>query len=122
MLGNLFRHKDKKTSEQIKEDREKWLQEMLDKSQRLEKLIKSGNTGWKEVCSLIEDYIDKVKKRKAITALDRATEDDIYQLKLLDHEIYILSWVLRMPQQFIDNTEAEIKRANGEHNQTNKEN
>ena len=110
MLGNLFKRKEIKSDEQIKLDREKWLAEMLLKSQSLEKLIKSDTSGWKEVCLLIEDYIDKAKKRKAITALDRATDADIFQLKLLDHEIYILSWVLRIPEQFIGKIESEIKK------------
>jgi len=112
MLGNLFKSKPKSTEEQIKKDREKWLQEMLDKSSRLSLLIKANRTGWREFSEIIEDYIDKTKKRKAITALDNASETDIYQLKLLDHEIYILSWVLRIPEQFIKQTEVKIKEQN----------
>jgi hypothetical protein len=110
MLGNLFKPKIKTTEEEIKRDREKWLQDMLDKSGRLNHLIKSNETGWKEFAELISDYIDKVKKRKAITAMDRASDADIYQLKLLDHEIYILSWVLKIPEQFIGQVEAEIQK------------
>ena len=109
MLG-LFKAKPKATDQEIKESREKWLDEMLLKSQSLERLIKTYNTGWKEFSLLIEDYIDKAKKRKAITALDRATDADIFQLKLLDHEIYILSWVLKIPEQFIGRVEMEIKK------------
>lgn len=110
MLGNLFKPKPKSTDEQIRKDREIWLQQMLDKSQGLERLIKANNTGWKEFCLLLFDYIDKCKKRKAVTALDRATDADISQLKLLDHEIYILSWVLKIPEQFIKQVEAEIEK------------
>ncbi len=109
MLGRLFRPKEKSTEEQIKAEKEKWLQGMLDKSQDLDRLIKANGTGWKEFCDLLNDYIDKAKKRKAITALDRATDTDIFQLKLLDHEIYILSWVLKIPEQFIKQVESEIK-------------
>jgi hypothetical protein len=67
-----------------------------------------------EFCELIDDYIDKAKKRKAVTALDRASEADIYQLKLIDHEIYILSWVLKIPEQFIERTELELKKSKEE--------
>lgn len=109
MLG-IFKAKPKATDEQIKKDREIWLQEMLDKSVNLGRLIKANNTGWKEVCELLNDYMDKAKKRKAITALDRATEAEIYQLKLLDHEIYILSWVLKIPEQFIGHVEMEMQK------------
>jgi len=110
MLGQWFKPKPKATDEQIKVEREKWLQAMLDKSVEIKRLILSNKSGWAEFSLLISDYIDKAKKRKAITALDRATETDIFQLKLLDHEIYILSWVLKIPEQFIGQVEAEIKK------------
>ncbi len=109
MLG-IFKPKPKQTDEQIKEARDKWLQEMLDKSHSLEKLIKFNQSGWSEFSGLVNDYIDKAKKRKAITALDRASDDDIYQLKLLDHEIYILSWVLKIPEQFINSIESKLEK------------
>jgi len=112
MLGNLFRPKPKATEEQIKKDREAWLQQMLDKSQELDRLIKTNNSGWKEFSALLNEYIDKAKKRKAITALDRATDADIFQLKLLDHEIYILGWVLKIPEQFTREVEEGIKKEN----------
>ena len=108
MLG-IFKAKPKSTEEEIKKEREKWLQDMLDKSGELKRLILFNQSGWKEFSELLIDYIDKAKKRKAITALDRATEADIFQLKLLDHEIYILSWVLRIPEQFIKQVEAEMQ-------------
>ena len=105
MLG--FR---KKPDEQIKKDREKWLDEMIQQSARMEKFIKDKSFGWKEFTLLLDDYIEKVKKRKAITALDVADEKTIQQLKYLDHEIYILSWVKRIPEQFIGNVKAELEK------------
>ena len=110
MLGSFFRPKPKSTEEEINKERIKWLDEMLKKSSQLERLIKMHGSGWKEFSELLNDYMDKVKKRKAITALDRATDADIFQLKLLDHEIYILSWVLKIPEQFIGQVEAELKK------------
>lgn len=109
MLG-IFKKKEPPTSEQIKQAREKWLNEMLVKSAKLQALIKVKNTGWEEFCGLLDDYIDKAMKRKAITALDRATDADIYQLKLLDHEIYFLNFIKRIPEQFIGKIEAEIEK------------
>jgi hypothetical protein len=109
-LLRLFRPKPQSTADEIKKQREVWLQQMLDKSQELERLIKVNNTGWKEVAGLLNDYIAKAKQRKTATALDRATEADIYELKLLDHEVYLLSWVLKIPEQFIGAVEAEIER------------
>jgi hypothetical protein len=45
MLG-LFKSKEKPTSEQIKIDREKWLQDMLDKSGALNILFIVKQGGW----------------------------------------------------------------------------
>lgn len=108
MLG-MFKRKPPKTEEQIKQDRQKALDEMLASSVKLKRLIKLEASGWQEFCKLLLDYIDKCKKRKAITPLDRADEETIYQLKLLDHEIYILSFVLKIPEQFIGKTERLVK-------------
>lgn len=108
MLG-MFKPK---TNEQIIKERQKNLDDMIFRSTRLNKLIMSARTGWKEFSILINDYIDKCKKRKAITALDNADEKTIYELKLLDHEIYILSWVLKIPEQFIGKTENAVKEFN----------
>lgn len=113
MLGHLFKPKPQSNEEQIKKQRSEWLQQMLDKSQVLDRHIKSNTSGWKEFCELLNDYIDKAKKRKAITALDRATDAEIFELKLLDHEIFILSWVLKIPEQFIGQVERLVEKENG---------
>ena len=113
MLG-LFRPKPKSTVEQIKADRGKWLQEMLDASVRLKHLIRQDNVGWADFCELVNDYIVKAKQRKAITDISRATESEIYELKLLDHDVYMLTWLLNIPRQFIDNIESEVQKENKE--------
>ncbi|MFA5500113.1 MAG: hypothetical protein WC404_03430 [Candidatus Omnitrophota bacterium] len=110
MLGRLFKRNKDLPEEENRKLREAWLQDMLEKSQKLSRLIHNEKAGWKEFCALIEDYIDKAKKRKALTALDRATDAEIQSLKYIDHEIYILMWVMRIPQQFIEGVEAEIKK------------
>ena len=107
MLGQA---KPKKTDEQIKQERNKWLDDMLKKSAKLKALISNNKSGWVEFIELLDDYIDKCKKRKVITALDMATDKELYELKLLDHEVFILSWVRRMPAQFINNIDEEVKR------------
>ena len=108
MLG-MFKPKPE---EEIRKDRQKYLDDMIYRSTRLNKLIKSAGTGWQEFSVLINDYINKCKKRKAITPLDTADEKVIYELKLLDHEIFILSWMLRVPEQFIGKTEIAVKEFN----------
>lgn len=98
-----------KVDEQIKKELEnKRKQLMVDRVPRLEHLINSP--GWKDFIELIDEYIEACKKRKAITALDRADEKIIYELQLLDHEIFILSWLKGVPEQFIHKTQEMIKR------------
>jgi hypothetical protein len=102
-----------KTDEQIKKDLEKKriaLDEMVRKSGMLGLLIQKPGTGWSEFIAVLDDYLDACKKRKAITAIDRADDKTILELRLLDHEIYILSWVKNIPEQFINKTE-EIKKS-----------
>lgn len=90
-----------KPDEKIKKGLEaKRRQLMVDRVPRLQHLTNSP--GWADYVALLDDYLDACKKRKAITALDRADDKTIYELKLLDHEIFILSWVKDMPAQFID--------------------
>jgi hypothetical protein len=110
MLG--FHPKPKSTEEEIKKQKEVWLQSMLEKSQKLNRMIKSEQSGWVEFCGLLREYIESIKKIKAFTSLDKASDEDIRQLKLLDREVYILSWVLRIPEQFIGQVEADVKKEN----------
>lgn len=99
-----------KNVENIKKEQQKALDLMMKQSVKLEKLIKSNGTGWQEFCLLINDYIDKCKKRKAVTALDIATDKEINLLKKLDHEVYILSWVLKIPEQFIGKVDDRVQK------------
>ena len=110
MLGNLFKKKELKSDEQIRADKQKWLDELLVRSAKLQKLVKANDTGWKEYVALIDDYIDKCKRRKVVTALDIADDKTIYELKLIDHEVFILTWLKKMPAQFIGNVEKKIEQ------------
>ena len=112
MLG-LFRKK-KHTAEEIKANRDKSLNDMLRRSEALKKFVENNQSGWKEFCVLLNNYIESCKKRKAITPLDIADSETIKQLVLLDHEVYILHFVLQMPDQFIKKTQDAIERVNKE--------
>lgn len=107
-----------KTDEQIKKDLEAKREEVLRRADVLRQFVFKDGSGWKEYKGLIEDYINACKKRKAITALDRLIaghlpdERVLNELKLLDHEIYILSWVLQFPFEEIDKADRIIKEGN----------
>jgi predicted nucleic acid-binding Zn-ribbon protein len=91
-----------KTDEEIAKEREDNLERMFQDSLKLMKLVSIKGNGWEEFVSLLDDYIKKAQDRKLKTRLDLADEKTIEQLKLLDHEIYILTWVKNMPGQFIN--------------------
>lgn len=110
MLGDMLQKKETRTEEQIKKERQKWLDEMIGRSARLKRLSYDKQSGWVEFVELLDDYIDKCKKRKAITALDRASDDTIYQLKLIDHEVFILNFVKQIPAQFMRNVEKALEK------------
>lgn len=93
-----------KTDEEIAKERTDNLERMFQDSLQLMKLV-SMDSGWKEFCALLDDYILKCRTRKDATRLDMADDKTIEQLKLLDHEIYILTWVKNMPGQFINMVE-----------------
>jgi hypothetical protein len=93
------------TAEEVSKEQLKKRNEALQVAAKLNNLVNAETTGWKEFINLVDNYIDSCKKRKAITALDRADNDMIYMLKLLDHEIFILNWVKKIPEQFIKKAE-----------------
>ena len=105
-----FKEKEKKTEEQIRIERQKWLDEGIEKSAKLRKLIIYNESGWREFIQLIDEYIQTVKKRKVATALDYADDKVIYELKLLDRDINTLEWVKQIPQQFINKIETELNK------------
>jgi len=100
-----FSKKIVKTDEEIAKERAENLDKMFHASLRLQGLVEKHNSGWKEFCDLIDDYIHKCEERKRITRLDVADEKTLEQLKFLDHECYILTWVKNMPKQFINSVE-----------------
>ena len=107
-----FRFKPKqKPEEEIKKDLEIKKEEVIRIATRAKHLL-SSNTGWKEVSVAIEKYIDACYMHKLKTGLDTATPEILEELKYIDRDIYILKWVLQIPQQFINKAEAQQKKEN----------
>ena len=110
MLLNIFRPKPKKTEEEIKKEFAKKREDDLIRAARLKKISLDEFSGWLDLIELLDDYILAIRKRKDATLLDSADEKTLEQLKLLDHERSILEWVKQIPQQFVNNLEARIKK------------
>lgn len=104
----LFR-KQPKPAEQIAKDRETRMDEMLKRAIKMRRLVDNERSGWIEFIKLLDGYIEVSKKRKLATALDKADNDTIQELKYLDHDIYMLQWIKKIPQQFIGNVEKELE-------------
>ena len=102
--------------EKIKKDMQRAKQnrirdDMVIRMARLKALIGDRHkSGWDEYYSLIKDYIDKCEKRKVATRLDIASKEVLHEIQLLDHEIYILNWLLNIPSQYIERAENELER------------
>lgn len=86
------------------------------------KRLKGDNTlGWNEFKIVIQDYIDLMRLKKLSISLDRADDNLINLMKMMDREIYILEWVLRIPDQFIETTDKMMEDLRAEENAEIKE-
>jgi len=107
-----------KPDERIKKEQERKRAEILKRAEALRPFVMKEGTGWAVYVNLIKDYVEGCKKRKAVTALDRLipgnmSDDKILQeLKLIDHEIFILSWVLEFPFEVLKHAEKIIEEGN----------
>lgn len=96
--------KPKPTDEEIQKRLEERKEQAIVKAGKLKHLIKE-KTGWTEFCGLLQEYIDACYMEKLNTRMDIADEKTLDRIKYLDRDIYILNWVLRIPQQYIEQTE-----------------
>lgn len=101
----------KNNNEKIKAEALKRREKLLARAQEMRKLTLAPNSGWTEFLSIIDEYVHACMKRKALTALDMATDAEIYQLKLLDHEIYFInSFIKKIPARIFSAEEDLIKK------------
>lgn len=111
MLGSLFQ---KPTSEQIAKDMEKAREKIIRQASLLRQLVNNQKSGWSEYVALLQDYVTACKRRKAVTALDTADDKTLAQLKLLDHEVWLINnFILKIPDQIFEQ-EKKIDNANKE--------
>jgi len=97
-----------KSEEEIEQERKEALDEAIQQAARLKKLSLSENSGWKDFCLLVNDYIDKILQRKIVTRLDIASAETKRLLELNDRDIATLQWVLQIPQQFVEDLENKL--------------
>lgn len=83
---------------------------LLGRAARMKKLTNYSDGGWPEYQDIVMEYVDFLKKKKALTRLDTATPEMLQELKLLDREIFILTWALRIPQSIMKQAEEALKK------------
>jgi len=106
-LGN----KDKKQANKIKKDTMKKRDELLRCAEEMRRLTLTPNSGWHEFIDILNKYVDAQMKHKALTALDRADEKTIYELKLIDHEIYLITqFIKKIPAKIFASEDDLIKK------------
>jgi hypothetical protein len=100
MLGNIF---PKPNDEKIKKEMEKAREKVIRQATTLRKLVSNDRSGWNEYVSLLQDYVTACKRRKAVTALDTADDKTLAQLKLIDHEVWLINtFILHIPRMVFD--------------------
>lgn len=101
----------KDNSEKIKAEALKKRDRLLVRAEEMRKLTLAPNSGWIEFMSILEEYARACMKRKALTTLDLATDKEIYELKLLDHEVYFInSFIKKIPSKIFSAEEDMLKR------------
>jgi len=87
------------------------LNKMLRVAGRLKKLDASNESGWADYCLLLDNYIKNLLEYKKNFNISQATDEQIYQLKLYDRDIWLISnFIRKAPRLFVENLEAEIKK------------
>ena len=100
MLG-LFRQRPDMT-DKMRKDMDKKREQIIQRAAAMRKLVGDNTSGWGDYVSLLEDYVSACKRRKAVTALDTADDKTLAQLKLLDHEVWLIeTFILKIPAQMI---------------------
>jgi len=96
------------------------LEEALRRSGRLQKVSVSEFSGWIDYVQILNDYVDKVKKRKALLRFDQATQEDIDATKYLDHEAWFIeNYIKPLVNNFVSGLDAAVKKQQREEDKQN---
>jgi len=88
-----------KPDKKIRKFRNIAIDDAIKKAARFRRLIDAKE--WADYVQLLNDYVDKAKKRKLATRLDIADVQTLEQLRLLDHEIWFIeNFIKIIPSMF----------------------
>ena len=100
MLGIFGNRPD--MTEKMRKDMEKKREQIIQRAASMRKLTQDNTSGWSDYVKLLLEYVVACKKRKAVTALDTADNKVLEQLKLLDHEVWLIeTFIIKIPAQMI---------------------
>ena len=104
MLGSLFK---KKPEQVIARELEAKREKLIAQAGKMAALVNDKSLCWAEYCAILDEYVDACRKRKAITALDRADDKTIEALKYIDHEIwFVQTFIKRIPEMIFEKEKA----------------
>jgi len=106
LIKKALRPRKKSTADNI--DKDGLREDRLRRALRLKHLMTVE--GYGDLLGLIDEYIEKSLLRKLKTRIDTADGKIIDDLRLLDHEIFILQWVKELPAQYIAKIEEEQEK------------
>jgi len=99
----------------IQKFRNMLIDDALAASARLKRISGDKYSGWEDYVKLLEDYVDKVMKRKAIFRYDVATDAEIQEMKYLDREAWMIkNFIVKIPQIFVNGLEKRVETINKE--------
>jgi len=101
---SLFMGK-KKEDHHIKtpDELNKWRDEVLQKMKRVEWIITSEKSGWKDICVMIDEYIATLLMQKLAFKTHEADSEGIEKLKAVDREIDMWMKVKSLPSFLANN-------------------
>jgi len=71
------------------------LNEAIERCARMNKINVHEFSGWADYVQILDDYVDKIKKRKGLLRMDVATDAEIQVTKWLDHEAFFIETYIK---------------------------
>ncbi|MCD6346470.1 MAG: hypothetical protein J7L96_03520 [Bacteroidales bacterium] len=111
MMNRIFPTKEAKVSKLVKKFMGLGLDEAIARSSRLKKVQLHEFSGYDDYIQILDDYVEKIKKRKAAIRLDIATDEEIQISKWLDHEAwFILNYIKPLISSFVEGLEKKLNK------------
>jgi len=111
MYNRIFSTQEAKVAKEVKKFMGIGLDDAIVRASKLKKVQLHEFSGYEDYIAILDDYIDKIKKRKAAIRLDIATDEEIQVSKWLDHEVwFIISYIKPLISSYVDGLERKLNK------------